>query len=330
MKGNKHMKTITKLPYAAFAVVVLALGALTASDAPAAPTARPTPTPRPRPMGPPALAASIDGNGHNRGGFVYEYPRYGMQITFASGLSRPRGLAFDSEGNLFVATSPYDPNTCQTNVGEIVKITPGGVQSLFATVDPACDSFLEGLAVDGAGNIFVVANLGAFVSSVIYEFTPDGVQSTFASPPSIQSFGLAFDSAGNLYTVVNFETEPSQIWKYLPDGTPSVFATASSLSYGFADLAFDRFGNLFVSTESNGQEPDTIRKFTPDGMESMFATGLSYPRGLAFDNSGNLFVAEIFTNAGTGPGDILKFTPTGTMTVFASGIAGPQFLAFRR
>ena len=74
-----------------------------------------------------------------------------------------------------------------------------------------------------------------------------------------------------------------------------------------------------------------ILKYTPDGTESTFATDLNVPRGLAFDRSGNLFVAETIQ---TGPGDILKFTPGGIETVFASGIGpagngGPEFLAIQ-
>jgi hypothetical protein len=79
---------------------------------------------------------------------------------------------------------------------------------------------------------------------------------------------------------------------------------------------------------------DAILKFTvnPDGTEgteSVFATGLNNPRGLAFDASGNLFVAEFVAPGGNlTPGDILEFTPGGTETVFASGIRKPTFLAF--
>lgn len=47
-----------------------------------------------------------------------------------------------------------------------------------------------------------------------------------------------------------------------------------------------------------------IYKFTPAGTKSMFASGLNNPTGLAFDASGNLFVAE--TNTGT----IYKFGRT--------------------
>jgi glucose/arabinose dehydrogenase len=71
---------------------------------------------------------------------------------------------------------------------------------------------------------------------------------------------------------------------------------------------------------------DTILKFTPNGMESAFATGLINPRGLAFDSSGNLFVAE--ANA-IPDGDILKFPGgEGAPTVFASGFGRPEFLTF--
>ena len=58
---------------------------------------------------------------------------------------------------------------------------------------------------------------------------------------------------------------------------------------------------------------------------------LADPRGIAFDPSGDLFVAEIKAAA---VGDILKFS-NGSQTVFASGIGQPQgnggqeFLEFR-
>src|SRR5262249_921735 len=117
------------------------------------------------------------------------------------------------------------------------------------------------------------------------------------------------------------------IYEFAPDGTRSVFVNTSV--GGSACLAFDSFGNLFASTVVDFAGNDLILKYTPDGVESTFATSLTAPRGLAFDRSGNLFVAEIPT---TGPGDILKFTPDGNRTVFAvvpgGGNSGPEFLAF--
>jgi hypothetical protein len=78
-------------------------------------------------------------------------------------------------------------------------------------------------------------------------------------------------------------------------------------------------------------------KFTPDGVGSTFVPSLdNYPRGVAFDRSGNLFVAEIGEPPSPEPalGDILKFRPDGTGRAFADNIgccdnSGPEFLTFQ-
>ena len=274
------------------------------------------------------LFASLIGTGVNGGGFVYRYTSNGMQTTVASGVSRPNGLAFDHFGNLFVATTTFDGSSYQ---GTILKITPLGEQSTFASV--GSDLYLVGLAIDSSDNVFVIAlTSGPNFASIIYKFTRDGVQSTFGSIPTpSQSFGLAFDQAGNLFAADTFN---QTVFKFAPNGTRSVFVGPSAFDpdTGPAGLAFDRFGNLFVSTESESPSigMDMILEFTPQGVRTTFATGLTYPRGLTFDRSGNLFVADV---DGIGSGEILKFTPDGNRSVFAvvpaKSNTDPQFLAFQ-
>src|SRR5262245_66575955 len=76
---------------AVFLVAVgLAIGAVTANGAPN------------------DLFVSIDGDGNNGGGFIYEYNPGGVQSIFAAGLSLPRGVAFAHFGNLFVVTNSFD------------------------------------------------------------------------------------------------------------------------------------------------------------------------------------------------------------------------------
>ncbi|MGD0087216.1 MAG: NHL repeat-containing protein [Verrucomicrobiota bacterium] len=144
------------------------------------------------------------------------------------------------------------------------------------------------------------------VSGTIYEFTPGGVRSTFASVTS--ATGLAFNSAGNL-----FVTDPTHdnIDEFTPGGTESTFASGVQNPCG---LAFDSAGNLFVADQIGGN----IDEFTPGGAESTFATGLQAPNGLAFDSTGNLFVACQAT--GDANGSIVKITPGGVKSVFVYGL----------
>ncbi|HEY9720567.1 MAG TPA: hypothetical protein V6D47_01050, partial [Oscillatoriaceae cyanobacterium] len=90
---------------------------------------------------------------------------------------------------------------------------------------------------------------------------------------------------------------------------------------GPVGLAFDASGNLFVASALD----DTIRKITPAGAVSTFAgTGISgadagigitasfnTPTELAFDASGNLYVADYLND------EIRAISPAGVVTTFA-------------
>lgn len=428
------------------------------------------------------LFASLNGQVTiaNGGGSILQFTSAGGKSTFAGSVSRPRGLAFDASGNLYVSSATLNTGsgTFQTT---ILKITPAGLQSTFATIPG--NSFGEDMKFDSAGNLYLVVNdqSDPNFASLVYKFTPTGTPSLFGTLPG-QSFGLAFDSAGMLYVAdaldqivykftpggvrtvhiaqpafgptglqnTSFETGSFPPWAILnsnpaptistlqplggirsahlgsfpgPEtagdssfyqqvtvpatgGTltfwywprtqdtitfdwqdayitnaagTSILATVmhvcentqdwTQVSYNLAafagqtigirflvhgngtgnatdmfvdevfvtkinpvGLAFDKSGNLFVSTESQTVGIDTILKFTPSLVQSTFASGLNNPRGMAFDGMGNLFVAEVpqFSQ-----GDILKFTPAGVQSTFASGLGrpagngGPEFLAFQ-
>jgi hypothetical protein len=76
---------------------------------------------------------------------------------------------------------------------------------------------------------------------------------------------------------------------------------------------------LYVSNQGDG----TIDKVA-NGTVSTFVSNLDYPTGMAFDGSGNLYVASYSDNT------ISKITPNGHVSLFASagGINHPEGLAF--
>ncbi len=112
-------------------------------------------------------------------------------------------------------------------------------------------------------------------SGRVLEFTPAGVESTFASELSAP-VGVAFDASGNLFVTAS---SSGQISKFTPAGAETAFATGLSQPMG---LAFDAFGNLFVGTSTGAAGAGEILKFTPSGVESTFASGLSHSGLLAF------------------------------------------------
>src|SRR5262249_44050257 len=166
------MRSITKAIYSAFAVVILVMGGRMASGAPG------------------DIFASINNGPGNGVGAIYKYTPGGVQTAVASGLSRPRGVAFDSAGNLFVATDFFNFTPSRNVVGDatILKIAPNGAQTVFATI-PAFVA--QGLAIDHLDNVFVMTSQSLLVRgsrSVIYKFTPNGVRMPFGSVPGQQSF----------------------------------------------------------------------------------------------------------------------------------------------
>jgi sugar lactone lactonase YvrE len=262
---------------------------------------------------------------------ILEFTPSGVQSTYSSGLSFPRGLAFDSLGNLFAAETlaPAD----DVEVGKVLKFN---LRNQATTLGSAAQFFFEGLAIDIAGNVYVMGtDTSATAAGTIFKFTPSGERIAFGSVPGVPdnptaNLGLAFDSTGNLYATAS---GAQTIYKFAPDGTRTVFVGLDAFAPGEypAGLAFDSSGNLFVSIETiTDPGADSIVYFTPTGVKITFATGLTTPRGLAFDSSGYLFVAEVNQPEANQPGDILKFPPGGgPPTVFASFSSGrPQFLTF--
>jgi sugar lactone lactonase YvrE len=192
----------------------------------------------------------------------------------------PQGLATDAAGNVYVADRDNQ---------EIRKITPAGMVSTLAgsSVSMGADDGIgnrarffrpTGVAVDGAGNVFVADTRNYTVRKI----SPAGAVSTLAGraeeegntngPGAAARFaspqGIAVDAAGNVY-VTDFDSHV--IRKISARG---VVTTLAGSSMGSADgngaaaqfaypsgLAIDKDGNLYVGDSHSL----TIRKITPGG-----------------------------------------------------------------
>ena len=166
-----------------------------------------------------------------------------------------------------------------------------------------------------AQNLYVSLGLPEFA---IFEYTPGGVQSTYASGLPVPR-GLAFDGLGNLFAAENPEPDHIDIGRVLKFNLRNHVSTVGSAAYFiFQGLATDSAGNVFVTgTSQRGPFTSTIFKFTPSGDRIVFGSVPGQGYGLAFDSAGNLYAAD------GGAQTIFKFAPNGTRNVFA----GPSAFA---
>ena len=147
-------------------------------------------------------------------------------------------------------------------------------------------------------------------SGSISEYTPTGVQQTFATAPFPR--GIAFDNSGNFFVATTEAKvfDHGRVLKFPLTGHQTVLGNAArSFLEG---LATDTAGNVYAVAldDTSADFAATIYKFAPDGTRTVFGTTPGQTFGLAFDGAGNLYAADAFDIT------IYKFAPDGTRTVF--------------
>ena len=198
------------------------------------------------------------------------------------------GIAFNQQGDLFVAVGPF---------GEVVRVRGSdlnpakpGVAQTFATGTAGAN----GIAFDRQGNLFISGG----ASGIVYRVGASGG----AAQPAVQiekhtrtlpdgktqqatvANGLAFDAKGLLHIA---DTSRGAIWTVAigadgKGGKPSLLAQ-SPLLEGADGLDFDRTGKLWVAAN----ERNALVTVTPDGQVQEIAKNgssgpLEFPAAIVF------------------------------------------------
>jgi sugar lactone lactonase YvrE len=209
----------------------------------------------------------------------------------------PTGLALDASGNLYVADSINNRIRTITPGGTIRTVAGNGTAGFAGDGGPATSAQLrnpQGVAVDGAGNLYIADNnnnrirmvspagtISTVAGNGTAGFTGDGGAATSAQLRNPQD--VAVDGAGNIY-IADFNN--NRVRMVTPAGVISTVAGNGTAGFG---------GDQGVATSA----------------------ALNLPRGVDVDGAGNLYVADTNNNR------IRKVTPAGVIsTVAGNGTGG--------
>lgn len=211
-------------------------------------------------------------------------------------LVRPSAVALDSVGRLTIADA---------GTQRVRQVTAGGIASTLATLNTP-----TGVAVDAAGTVYVADAGEGTVRAIASDRTSRTVAGSLKSPR-----GVCLSRTGMLYVSDTGSGRLLRVGK-------TVEIVASQLNAPEA-CALDSFGNLYLA-ETGAHR---VRRLSP-GSEWIIVAGtgeagstgdegpaasarLTFPRGVAVDDSGNLYIAD------TGGNRIRLVTPDGVIHTIA-------------
>jgi sugar lactone lactonase YvrE len=187
-----------------------------------------------------------DGNGFGGSSgdkVVRVNPADGTATVFISGVNNPTGLAFDSAGNLYVAS--FDDNAVYkySSAGAPITVTPGGAAGLLAGDFNARPC---GLAVDAQDNVYVAAmtTVAGTSGNSIYKVTAEGQKSIFYTQAGLlDPHTLAVDAKGHLWATIY---NSSLLLRISPSGAATTFPGGWPSSYAPNGVAIDSTGTVFT------------------------------------------------------------------------------------
>src|ERR1043165_196613 len=190
---------------------------------------------------------------------------------YSGDITNPTGIAFGSDGQMFVSSRLE---------GVVYRINP------FKEAVPFARNLgvATGIAFDPRGVMYVGDRTGT-----IFRINGIGEERAWTQiEPSVSAFHLAFGPDDSLYVTAPTVTSFDVIWRVNADGEADIFFKGLGRPQG---LAFDRDGNLYVAAALRGRRG--IVRISPDGSDAKVIVAGVNLVGLAFSAAGDMAVVSI-------------------------------------
>jgi Putative binding domain, N-terminal/NHL repeat len=203
-----------------------------------------------------------------------------------------------------------------TIAGQTLTITQAG--STYVAAGPLTALVSSGLseptgvAVDGAGNVYVADGGHGTVKK--WSAASNTVTTLVSSGLSVP-IGMAVDSAGNVYIADTFVNVIDK-WSVANSNVTALVSSGLNGPYG---VALDRAGNVFIADTSDS----VIKEWSvANSNVTTVVSGLDAPGSVAVDAADNLYIPDV------GNGAIEESSVTnGSPGILASGLSEPAGLA---
>ncbi len=223
----------------------------------------------------------------------------------------PEGLAVDAAGNAYLSVA-----------AGVVRITPAGAVSTFATLPASAAARPLGMKFDAAGNLYAAGG----GSRIVWRITPAGEMNRLAEITGSNTLNdLALDAAGNVYVT---DSGTNEVYRVTPAGAFQKWSTDALLkprtaptlfpnpALGANGIVVTSQGDVIVAVTQPGR---LVRiRVNPDGTAGAHSVVienelLASMDGIALDSNGDIYAALNIQNR------IAVIKPDGRISTIAAG-----------
>ena len=259
------------------------------------------------------------GNGSTPNFTVIASPGVTAPTSMYYPLAEPNGIAFDPDGNLWVANNDDDqPLNLPSGSGTLLRVSRKWIDNIFSTAtNQSLETIVPSTPGSPAGTVYCVQSYDKFGSlyfdgytlyvedegeKQVYQFDTTGITDTSPSPPNVTESGISASYPGNGGLALFNTTPPNLLIRRLPGDSggqiamgpnvyesPDIAATTMSITtQNFPNVTVTQAepGGVIVSTLIPNQPANASNDGITLAAQSIYGTITAYVQVRVANNGG--------------------------------------------